>query len=127
MNNQHNIEIGVSTKYLGISDQTEDKHIVNVFAYTVDITNRTTGDVKLLSRYWLITNGDGEQVEVSGDGVIGKQPLISPGDTYSYTSASMIKTEVGTMQGFYVFETQDKEEFKAPIPVFTLAVPNKLN
>lgn len=127
MNNQHNIEIGVSTKYLGISDQTEDKEIVNVFTYTVDITNKTTDGVKLLSRYWLITNGDGEQVEVSGDGVIGQQPLISPGDTFSYTSASMIKTDVGTMQGFYVFQTQSKQEFKTPIPVFTLAVPNKLN
>ncbi len=127
MNKQQNIKIDVSTEYLGISDKTDDNEVVNVFTYTVAITNDTPADIRLLSRYWLITNGDGDQTEVQGEGVVGKQPLISPGDTFTYTSASMIKTEVGTMQGFYLFETPEKEEIKAPISVFTLAVPNKLN
>ncbi|MEM0911435.1 MAG: Co2+/Mg2+ efflux protein ApaG [Pseudomonadota bacterium] len=127
MNKQHSIKIGVTTEYLGVSDQTEDQEIVNVFTYSVNITNESTSDVQLISRYWLITNGDGDQTEVRGEGVVGKQPIIKPGDTFTYTSASMIKTEVGTMQGFYMFETPEKEEFKAPIPIFTLAVPNKLN
>jgi ApaG protein len=136
------VNIKVTSKYLGKQDKPKNTQVF-VFSYTVDITNNSAEPVKLLSRYWLITNGDGEKVEVQGDGVIGEQPTIEPNQTYSYTSASMLKTEVGTMEGYYRF-TRDtnfgnaedmcnksgavlQSEFKAPIPVFSLAVPNSLH
>lgn len=125
MHNAINIE--VTTKYIGKQEKPE-KAPVFVFSYTVNITNNSEKNVKLLSRCWLITNGDGEEIEVKGEGVVGEQPLIEPNQTYSYTSASMIKTEVGTMQGYYKFEDMlEQDTFKAPIPVFSLAVPNSLH
>lgn len=120
------IHIEVSVKYLGKQNQHNSPQMF-VFSYTVNITNNSSENVKLLSRYWLITNGDGEKVEVQGDGVIGEQPTIAPNDTYSYTSASMLKTAVGSMQGFYKFENSEHEYFQAPIPLFSLAVPNSLH
>jgi ApaG protein len=120
------IQIEVTSKYLGKQNQPE-KTQVFVFSYTVNITNTSEQSVKLLSRYWLITNGNAEKVEVEGDGVRGEQPIIEPNQTYSYTSASMLKTEVGTMEGFYQFESVGQANFKAPIPVFSLAVPNSLH
>ena len=96
------VNIKVTSKYLGKQDKPKNTQVF-VFSYTVDITNNSAAPVKLLSRYWLITNGDGEKVEVQGDGVIGEQPTIEPNQTYSYTSASMLKTEVGTMEGYYRF------------------------
>ena len=120
------IQIDVTTKYLGKQEQAKNPQMF-VFSYTVNITNTGSEDVTLLSRYWLITNGDGEKVEVQGDGVIGEQPVIAPQQTYSYTSASMLKTAVGTMEGFYKFRANTQEDFEAPIPVFGLAVPNSLH
>lgn len=120
------IRIEVTSKYLGRQDQPAQTY-VHVFSYTVNITNTSNENVKLLSRYWLITNGNGEKVEVEGDGVIGEQPTIGPNQTYSYTSASMLKTVVGTMEGFYRFESPNQDTFKAPIPMFSLAVPNSLH
>lgn len=120
------VQINVTTKYLGRQDQAKNTQAY-VFSYTVNITNTCDEDVKLISRYWLITNGDGEKIEVEGDGVVGEQPIIAPNQTYSYTSASMLKTAVGTMEGFYYFESAKQVGFKAPIPVFSLAVPNSLH
>ncbi len=121
-----NIDIQVKTKYLGLQEK-KDNLPVHVFSYTVTIVNHSDEAVTLRSRYWLITNGDGEKIEVKGDGVVGEQPKIKSTESYSYTSASMIKSDVGTMEGFYVFELEDKSTFKAPIPVFTLAKPNALH
>lgn len=118
--------IEVTSKFLGKQNQPQQEQVF-VFSYTVNITNNTEQSVKLLSRYWLITNGNGEKVEVEGDGVIGEQPTIKPKQTYTYTSASMLKTQVGTMEGFYQFEDNDQVIFKAPIPIFSLAVPNSLH
>lgn len=142
------VKIEVTSRYLGKQDQPRNTQVF-VFSYTVNITNNRPQAVKLLSRYWLITNGDGEKIEVHGDGVIGEQPIIEPNQTYSYTSASMLKTKVGTMEGYYRFknafqsgvnntneraedgedkcDTKAPPEFNAPIPVFSLAVPNSLH
>lgn len=122
----HLVQIEVTTKYLGKQDQPKNTQVF-VFSYTVNITNTGPESIKLLSRYWLITNGNGEKVEVEGDGVVGEQPTIAPHQTYSYTSASMLKTEVGSMEGFYTFETTTQDNFKAPIPVFSLAIPNAIH
>lgn len=120
------IHIAVDTKYIGKQRKNAD-HEVFVFSYTVSITNLSEEPVTLRNRYWLITNGNGEKVEVSGEGVVGEQPTIGPMKTYQYTSASMLKTEVGSMQGHYEFEQHDHSMYKAKIPVFRLAVPNALH
>ncbi|MFW8592545.1 Co2+/Mg2+ efflux protein ApaG [Glaciecola sp. 2405UD65-10] len=120
------IEISVTSKYLGIRQQSQDENVF-VFSYTVNIHNVSEQALQLMSRYWLITNGDGEKVEVKGDGVVGEQPMIAPNETFSYTSASMLKTSVGTMEGFYYFSDNTHTEIKIPIPVFSLVVPNSLH
>jgi ApaG protein len=119
------IQIDVVTKYIGKQKKAEQE--VFVFSYTVSITNRSKAPMTLRSRYWLITNGNGEKTEVSGEGVIGEQPTIEPQQTYQYTSASVLKTEVGSMQGHYNFELEDNSIYCAAIPIFSLAVPNALH
>ncbi|WP_395341305.1 Co2+/Mg2+ efflux protein ApaG [Ningiella sp. W23] len=120
------IKIKVNSKYIGTQKKSPE-HEVFVFSYTVNITNISDAPMTLKSRYWLITNGDGEKVEVSGYGVVGEQPIIAPKQSYEYTSASMLKTEVGSMEGYYDFEREDKQAYRAQIPVFGLAVPNAIH
>ena len=111
---------------MGVKDS-GDNTPVFVFSYTVTISNNLTQPAQLLSRYWLITNGDGERVEVEGEGVVGEQPIIQPNESYEYTSASMIKTAVGTMEGYYDFELADGQTYRESIPVFNLSRPNSLH
>lgn len=98
-----------------------------VFAYT--ITLRNTGEVpaQLLERHWLITHADGRVEEVRGPGVVGAQPRLEPGESYTYSSGAVIDTPVGTMQGDYLFITDEGERFLVPIPCFTLSVPRILH
>jgi len=98
-----------------------------VFAYTITIRN--TGDVaaKLKNRHWVITNADGARQEVRGRGVVGEEPHIEPGGAFRYTSAAVLETPVGTMQGDYEFETDLGVRFLVPIPIFTLFVPNAVH
>ncbi|MFC4701625.1 Co2+/Mg2+ efflux protein ApaG [Glaciecola siphonariae] len=120
------IHISVETKYIGQQERASND-LVHVFSYTVNITNLSDRAMTLRSRYWLITNGDGEKVEVSGEGVVGEQPTIAPQQSFQYTSASLLKTQVGSMQGYYDFEQADMSTYRAHIPVFRLAVPNALH
>lgn len=119
------IQIDVATQFIGKQQKAEQE--VFVFSYTVSITNQSNAPITLRSRYWLITNGNGEKAEVSGEGVVGEQPTIEPQQTYQYTSASVLKTEVGSMQGHYNFELEDNGVYRAAIPIFRLAVPNALH
>lgn len=98
-----------------------------VFAYTITITNEGSVPAKLLNRYWLITDSNGKLQEVRGDGVIGEQPYLKPGDTFRYTSGAIIETAVGTMQGLYTMQPDDGENFNATIPKFTLSIPRTLH
>jgi ApaG protein len=125
-------QLGISaqTKFIGRQEpgiNSADKHPVYVFSYTIKINNNLSQAAQLKSRYWLITNGDGETVEVEGEGVVGEQPIIQPNESFEYTSASMLKTEVGTMEGYYEFELADGEFHREPIPVFSLSKPNSLH
>ena len=81
----------------------------------------------MLRRYWSITDANGKHTEVRGDGVVGEQPELEPGSSYTYTSGAVLETPVGTMQGHYEMQTKDGSLFEAPIPLFRLAVPNVLN
>lgn len=125
MSLEQQISVSVDSFYLGAqSDPTEQRY---VFAYCVNITNNSAQPVQLLSRYWQITDGNGKQTEVRGDGVIGVQPQLQPGETYSYTSGAVLETPLGSMQGYYNMIDEAKQPFRAAIPMFRLAMPNILN
>ncbi|AMK76592.1 Co2+/Mg2+ efflux protein ApaG [Methylomonas sp. MO1] len=98
-----------------------------VFAYTITITNVGSTPAKLLTRHWLITDANGKVQEVNGDGVVGENPHLSPGDSFRYTSAAMIETPVGVMQGKYQMQSDAGENFNAAIPKFTLSIPRTLH
>lgn len=95
-----------------------------VFAYTITIANGGHEPAQLLNRRWLITDGDGVEEEVRGPGVVGNQPRIAPGEAFRYTSACVLTTAVGTMEGHYEFQSGSGEMFDVPIQRFSLEVPN---
>jgi len=95
-----------------------------VFSYTVTIRNLGRTAVQLLGRYWLITNGNGRETQVQGEGVVGVQPLIEPGNEYQYTSGAIIETPLGTMEGHYQMVDAEGNDFRVAIPVFRLAIPS---
>lgn len=121
------LPIKVRSRVEYLADQSDPERRRFVFAYRILISNESAEPVQLMSRYWLITDGNGESREVKGQGVVGEQPVIKPGDTYIYTSGAITETEVATMQGHYVMRRDDGRAFAADIPVFTLAVPNRVN
>ena len=98
-----------------------------VFAYTITIRNLGRTPVQLLSRYWLITNGNGRETEVQGEGVVGEQPHIAPGGEYQYTSGAVIETPFGTMEGHYEMVDEQGARFRIAIPVFRLALPTLIH
>ena len=97
------------------------------FAYHVTIENRGDEPVRLLSRHWVITDGMGKEQEVRGPGVVGKQPHLAPGETFQYSSACPLTTQIGSMYGSYQMVTDGGETFDAEIAPFTLAIPGALN
>ena len=121
----NDVRVQVQAQYVhGQSDPLQNRY---VFAYTVTISNHGRQRAKLLTRHWLITNGDGQVQEVRGDGVVGEQPDLDPGESYRYTSGTVIETPVGTMQGSYQMVAVDGSHFDALIPAFTLSVPHSLH
>ncbi|MDC9720019.1 MAG: Co2+/Mg2+ efflux protein ApaG [Gammaproteobacteria bacterium] len=123
--NNYDVNIGVKTEFLAEqSDPTRNRY---VFAYKVTITNSGVQSAQLMSRKWVITDGDGKIQEVSGDGVVGQQPIIEPGQRHQYTSGTVLETKVGSMRGCYSMIAADGHEFSAPIPSFTLSYPNALH
>lgn len=123
--NTKNINIQVVPAY--IAEQSDPNNDHYVFSYTVTIRNEGDQPAKLLTRHWVITDGDGQVQEVRGEGVIGKQPYLKPGEGFQYTSGTFMNTPVGTMQGSYQMIADDGEKFDAEIPSFTLSVPNTLH
>ena len=119
------IRIQVVTDY--VDEQSEPDADRYVFAYTITIVNNGNVPAKLLSRHWVITDANGKVQEVSGDGVVGEQPHLKPGDEFRYSSGAVLETPVGAMQGLYRMETDTGTNFDAPIAPFTLAVPGLLH
>jgi ApaG protein len=119
------IDVQVQTRYL--EDQSQPDAGKYAFAYTITLVNRGTVAAQLISRHWIITDGNGSEQEVRGLGVIGEQPHLAPGDTHRYTSGSLLPTPVGTMRGSYQMMADDGTRFDTPIPSFTLAVPTALH
>ncbi|HGC5850911.1 Co2+/Mg2+ efflux protein ApaG [Serratia marcescens] len=98
-----------------------------VFAYTITIRNLGRTNVQLQGRYWLITNSNGRQTEVQGEGVIGEQPVIPPGGEFQYTSGAILETPLGTMEGHYEMVDHQGQPFRTAIPVFRLAIPTLIH
>ena len=115
----------VETRFIEDQSRPEEKHFV--FGYTITIHNHGEQPAQLLTRRWLITDANGKMQEVRGDGVVGEQPRLEPGEGFRYTSGAILETAVGAMQGSYGMIGDDGERFDAPIDAFTLAVPGMLN
>jgi ApaG protein len=98
-----------------------------VFAYTITIRNEGNQSAKLLTRHWIINDANGNVQEVHGEGVVGEQPYLKPGESFQYTSGTVIETPVGSMEGSYQMLSEDGTPFDADIPAFTLSLPNKLH
>lgn len=121
----HKIDIAVETAY--IEKQSVPNQNRYVFAYTITISNSGAITAQLISRHWLITDAAEHVQEVRGEGVVGEQPVLAPGESFSYTSAAMIETPVGTMHGSYQMVADDGTKFDAAIPAFRLSIPNVLH
>ncbi|EGA71987.1 CO2+/MG2+ efflux protein ApaG [Vibrio sinaloensis DSM 21326] len=119
------IKVQVHSKY--IPEQSQPDANRYLFAYMITIKNLSNQTVQLLSRRWLITDANGKQLTVEGDGVVGQQPFISGSDEYTYSSGTAIETPVGVMQGQYIMLDEKGNQFIAEIDPFRLAIPNILN
>ncbi len=119
--------VRIQVKALYIRERSEPEDDVYFFAYRVRISNVGDETVQLLSRHWIITDGDGETEEVKGPGVVGETPVLDPGQAFEYTSFCPLPTPVGSMHGTYQFIDEEQEGFDAKIAPFTLAVPGVLN
>ena len=119
--------IQVAAKAFYLEEQSNPEQDRYVFAYTVVIQNQGNIAAKLLSRHWIITDANGKVQEVRGDGVVGEQPYLKPGQGFRYSSGAVLETPVGAMQGNYQMLADDGERFDAPIAPFRLAIPGVLN
>lgn len=117
----HKIRVDVETGYR--DDQSDPGLDRYVFSYTITIRNEGNVPARLLTRHWLITDANGNVQEVRGDGVVGEQPYLKPGQGFRYSSAAVLETPVGSMQGAYQMIGDDGAHFDAPIAPFRLALP----
>ncbi|OUR60157.1 Co2+/Mg2+ efflux protein ApaG [Bermanella sp. 47_1433_sub80_T6] len=121
-----NVTVSVKTHFMRSESRPEKKRFV--YSYTITIKNDGELAAQLISRHWIITSGETLKTqEVSGDGVIGQQPNIQPGEHFTYTSGTVMDSAVGIMQGSYRMLDAQGEYFDVVIEPFTLAVPNQLN
>ena len=125
MTMKNKIEVNVEVTYLP-----EQSNLLNsqyAYAYTITITNNGENGAQLRTRRWLIQDESGETEEVIGEGVIGQQPHLSPGESFKYSSGAVISTETGTMKGSYGMISDQGQRFDAVIPEFTLSEPYTLH
>lgn len=125
MDDPHNIRVNVETSYVEAESSPNEGRYV--FAYTVTIRNEGAVPAKLLTRHWVITDSNGKVQEVRGEGVVGEQPHLKPGEGFQYTSGTMLETPLGTMGGSYQMMADDGTRFDAPIPEFVLTTPRTLH
>jgi ApaG protein len=121
----HKIRVEVDTSYL--EDQSDPKEQRYVFSYTITIRNEGSVPARLLTRHWIITDSNGKVQEVRGEGVVGEQPYLKPGQGFRYSSGAVLETPVGAMQGSYQMVADDGAQFDAPIAAFRLAMPGLLH
>lgn len=124
-NNPYAITIAVQARFLDEQSMPDDNRYV--FSYTVQIANTGNLPARLISRHWIITDSNGRVQEVRGDGVVGEQPWLRPGENFRYTSGAVLDTAVGTMRGSYQMLADDGRQFDATIPQFTLSIPRTVH
>ena len=123
--NKYRIEVSPMPQF--IPEQSDPENDRYIFAYTITIRNIGEVPAQLVSRHWIITDGNNEIQEVRGLGVVGQQPLLQPGESFQYTSGSSLTTPIGTMKGTYQMVAEDGTHFEAEIPEFVLATPRALH
>ncbi len=122
----HGIKISVETKFQSEHSVAEHRHFL--FSYQITIENKSEYTVQLISRHWDIYDSSSEHSEVDGEGVVGEQPVLEPGEVFEYESACSLTTDMGRMSGKYLMERKiDKARFYVTIPEFELIVPQRLN
>jgi ApaG protein len=121
----NDIQVEVETAY--VAEQSDPELNRFVFSYTITIRNQGGVSAKLLTRHWVITDSNGKVQEVRGEGVVGEQPHLKPGQGFRYSSGAVLETPVGSMQGAYQMVNDRGENFDAPIAPFRLAVPGMLH
>jgi ApaG protein len=125
MNEKNKIIVETSPQYIDAQSSPNDNRYI--FAYTITITNVGSVPATLLSRSWLITDANGKVQEVQGNGVVGEQPHLKPGEVFRYTSGAILETSVGVMQGKYTLVSDEGISFDSLIPEFTLSIPRILH
>lgn len=121
----HKAKVTTVTQF--IKQQSDIKNKRFVFAYTITIENTSSRPIQLISRHWLIQDANRKTEEIYGDGVVGEQPRIAPGQCFTYTSGAILETEMGTMEGRYFMRDEEQMEFEVAIPKFVLSVPRTLH
>ncbi|WP_113651391.1 Co2+/Mg2+ efflux protein ApaG [Pedobacter namyangjuensis] len=120
------VKISVETIYQDEHSNPANEHFM--FAYRIEVENLSDQSVQLMRRKWFIFDSNGTTRDVEGEGVVGLQPVIAPGESYSYVSGCNLKTDIGTMRGYYSMNNLVTEtSFKVEIPEFQLVVPYRLN
>jgi ApaG protein len=121
----YQITVEAVSQFVPDQSKPDDNHYV--FAYTITVRNEGAVAAQLLSRHWVIKDANGKVREVTGEGVVGEQPHVEPGEGFQYTSGAVLETSVGTMRGSYRMLADDGREFDAEIPEFTLSIPRTLH
>jgi len=127
MTDMHDNDIRISVETTYLDEQSKPDEGLYAFSYTVTIANDGAEAARLLTRHWIITDANGKIQEVRGDGVVGKQPWLRPGERFQYTSGTYLETPVGSMQGSYGMMSEHGSTFDAPIRPFSLAIPRVLH
>lgn len=120
-------DIGISVQTEFVADHSDVDNDQYAFAYVITIENKGTIGAQLISRHWLILDANDKLQEIHGEGVVGEQPFLQPGEIYSYASNALLETPVGTMRGAYDMLAEDGTHFNAPIKKFTLSIPRTLH
>ncbi len=121
------LDINIQVKARYLPQQSRPKKNQFAFSYTINIQNNSAETVKLISRHWVITDDNNMIQEVRGEGVVGLQPVIRPGQIFHYTSGAVIATRFGNMQGSYLMISSAGYEFNARIPPFLLSMPHTVH
>jgi len=121
----YDLSVNVTTRYL--DEQSAPDRANFVFTYSVSIKNTGKVGAQLISRHWVITDANYHIEEVRGLGVVGRQPLLQPGEEFEYTSGTALATPQGSMQGDFLFVAEDGKQFEVPVPEFVLSLPRTLH
>jgi len=127
MSTHSDYQIQVAAESFYIAEQSDPERDRYVFAYTISIQNTGGIAAKLLTRHWIITDANGKVEEVRGEGVVGEQPHLQPGQAFQYTSGAVLQTSLGSMEGSYQMLADDGVKFDAEIPAFVLSIPRTLH